>query len=151
MQVYGPAVSAGSSLGGGRGSQFMESNVATEGSEKYPQSSRHLTLVKSRRSSAAIDLQHWLDREMHTLFVKFPNVTDGIEDTRKGKQASWRVHARRVREAVFALVLSGQDDQVVDEVPALWARFIERCRDSAKRRRSITPPRRPSGDFPVAA
>jgi len=122
--------------------------VEAEAAEKYQKLELINGGLSDRRSTEARDLERWLDREFHDLFVRVPIASAGITDTRCHRQHSWRVHARRIREAVVA----DPEHPVIDELPGIWARFIERCRDAARRRRGGVPaPRRPSGDFPVAA
>lgn len=85
----------------------------------------------NRRSAIARELERVLDREFHSVFVRLPVVSEGISDARCRKQHPWRVQGRRVAEVLF----EDPEDPVIDEVPTVWARFIDRCRDAARRRR----------------
>jgi hypothetical protein len=113
----------------------MEPNMAQPGREKYRDISHcGLRVVRgayyAKRSVYDVDLEAWLDRELGDWFVRCVDAdgdvpTEGISDARLGKQHPGRVLGRRVREAVIANV----DDEVLDELPFVWRRYVQRCRE----------------------
>ena len=77
-----------------------------------------------------LDLERWLDREMRTAHVAMvdPNghAPSGAFAMIAGDvQHPWRPEGRRMLEAV----LSDVDEDRLSEMPFVWVRYIERCRE----------------------
>lgn len=77
-----------------------------------------------------VELEAWLDREMQTAHARMRDEngvvpSEGFATIARDEQHPWRVEGRRLLEAILADV----PDDRVDELPFVWVRFIQRCRE----------------------
>lgn len=108
--------------------------MEAEDAEKYRSCETPLRVTPGgqygRRTVVDVDLERWLDCEFHTFYVQAVDddghvPSEAISDIRRHRQHPWRVEGRRIREMILADV----DDDVLDELPFVWQRFIQRCRE----------------------